>query len=349
MLGLSLAPSRSPSRQPASPASCTTQASPRGRKGRRGGRHTVCRVHPRHDGPRSRASGRAAKVPPHLWFQLYVWRDPGPQPRTSWPVRQRPATRGSVLTVDAPVAGARLKDTRNGLSVPSDPHLLKTRWPAWPATPVLVGQPADHRAAGLRRLGPAGTASPSATSSTSSSTRRYWDYLADPGLGTLEMAWERLDRQRYHPTDGPTTPRRPSTLGADAIVLSSHGGRQLDRAWAGCRLRWLPEARDVLGPDREMISHYGHRHPLRRRHRRRARAGRGQQHDGRARLPLRADGRRRARASTRRSTSSPTSSGGRCTCSACVRWPSCARTAASCWWRHDLRRAAARLHGWRRW
>ena len=83
--------------------------------------------------------------------------------------------------------------------------------------------------------------------------------------------------------------RAVTDLGVDGIVLSNHGGRQLDRAPVPFHL--LPEVvREVgnghRGPPR-------HRDHVRRRHRRRRRA-RCPLHPGRPRLPLRPDGRREA-------------------------------------------------------
>jgi L-lactate dehydrogenase (cytochrome) len=153
------------------------------------------------------------------WFQLYVWRDRD----VSYALAQRAHESGFrtlILTVDLPVGGARLRDVRNGMTVP--PSLtVRTAvdgalHPSWWLN-FLTTEPLSF--ASLNSLG--GTVADSA------------DRLFDPALNFDDLVW-----LREH-WDGPIVvkgiqpvedARRVIDLGANAVVLSNHGGRQLDRS-----------------------------------------------------------------------------------------------------------------------
>ena len=153
------------------------------------------------------------------WFQLYVWRDRD----VSYGLAQRARERGFrtlVLTVDLPVGGARLRDVRNGLTVPPSVTartvLNGARHPNWWFN-FLTTEPLSF--ASLNSLG--GTVADSA------------DRLFDPSLNFDDLMWLREN------WDGPIVvkgiqsvddARRVVDLGANAVVLSNHGGRQLDRS-----------------------------------------------------------------------------------------------------------------------
>jgi len=161
----------------------------------------------------------AAAPDARRWFQLYLWRD-------------REASRDFVgrslaagyealmLTVDTPVAGARLRDVRNGLTIP--PALtLRTLagaavHPAWWLN-LLTTPPLEF--ASLRSWG--GTVAelanqvfdPAATLQDVRWLREAWPgSLVIKGIQSAEDARMVVD------------------AGADAVVVSNHGGRQLDRA-----------------------------------------------------------------------------------------------------------------------
>ena len=84
------------------------------------------------------------------WFQLYMWRDRD----RSMALVKRAADAGFdtlLVTVDVPVSGARLRDNRNGMTIP--PALtLRTVLDAVPH-PKLVVRSVDHRTAGIRVAG----------------------------------------------------------------------------------------------------------------------------------------------------------------------------------------------------
>ncbi len=175
-----------------------------------------------------------------LWFQLYVWRD-----RSAAEELMRRADESGyealVLTVDVPVAGARLRDVRNGLSVP--PALTArtladiARHPSW-WFDVLTTEPIDF----------------AALSGWDGTIGEKLNTLFDPTMTLADLHWVRANWPKPLIVKGIQTiddARAVLDAGADAIVLSNHGGRQLDRAPVPLQL--LPAAREALGPDAEII------------------------------------------------------------------------------------------------
>ena len=174
------------------------------------------------------------------WFQLYVMR----QREISYALVERAAAAGYetlFFTVDTPVAGARLRDKRNGFSIP--PQLtLGTLLNALPrpwwwidflTTPKL--EFASLSATG----GTVGDLLDMAMDPTISfddlkTVRDMWPgKLAVKGVQTLEDA------------------KRFADFGVDGIVLSNHGGRQLDRAPIPFHL--LPDVVREVGDDVDVI------------------------------------------------------------------------------------------------
>ena len=168
------------------------------------------------------------------WFQLYVWRDrsAGEELMTR---AKAAGFEALMLTVDVPVAGARLRDVRNGFSIP--PTL----------TVRTVADIAAHPAWWMNLL----TTKPLTFASLDAWDRtiaELIDALFDPTMTVTDLEWVRS----YW--DGPliikgiqtvADARRMADAGVDAIVLSNHGGRQLDRAPVPLRL--LPEVVDTVG------------------------------------------------------------------------------------------------------
>ena len=164
----------------------------------------------------------AAATPGPLWFQLYVSKE--------WRVTealvaraQRAGCRALLVSVDTQVAGQRLRDQRNGLTIPPAPS---------PAS--LLGIALHPRYWRGLVTGPELTfanfegASGPAAGGIAEITRSF-----EPGL-----SWEHLRRLRQTWT-GPLLvkgPLRPSDVaravaeGCDGVYLSNHGGRQLDRS-----------------------------------------------------------------------------------------------------------------------
>ncbi|MEV8376258.1 alpha-hydroxy acid oxidase [Kribbella sp. NPDC056861] len=181
----------------------------------------------------------AAAPDARKWFQLYVWKDR----EAGEDLVKRSAAAGYealMLTVDVPVAGARLRDVRNGFTIP--PSLtVKTvldasMHPAWWAN-LLTTRPLTF----------------ASLSSWQGTVADLLNQLFDPTMTIDDLTWLRSI------WDGPLIikgiqtvddARRVVDAGADAIVLSNHGGRQLDRA--PTPLRILPEVRKAIGTDAEI-------------------------------------------------------------------------------------------------
>jgi L-lactate dehydrogenase (cytochrome) len=183
---------------------------------------------------------KAANPGGRNWFQLYVMR----QREISFGLVERAAQAGFetlFFTVDTPVAGARLRDKRNGFAIP--PQLtLKTLLDAAPrpwwwfdflTTPKL--EFASLAATG----GTVGDLLDMAMDPTISFEdlkiiRDLWPgKLAIKGVQSVEDA------------------KRFADFGVDGIVLSNHGGRQLDRAPVPFHL--LPEVVREVGKDTDVI------------------------------------------------------------------------------------------------
>lgn len=173
------------------------------------------------------------------WFQLYLWKDR----ERSMALVDRAAKAGFdtlLVTVDVPVAGARLRDRRNGLSIP--PQLtLRTvanavTKPAWWIN-FLTSEPLAF--ASLDRW--PGTVA------------ELLDTMFDPTLTFDDLAWIKQQWPGKLVVKGVQSledAKRLATLGVDAITLSNHGGRQLDRAPIPFHL--LPEVVREVGKDLEV-------------------------------------------------------------------------------------------------
>jgi L-lactate dehydrogenase (cytochrome) len=173
------------------------------------------------------------------WFQLYVWKDRD----AGEDLVKRAASAGYealMLTVDVPVAGARLRDVRNGFTIP----------PTLTAKTVLDAS--LHPAWWMNLL----TTKPLTFASLSSwrgTVAQLLDELFDPTMTIDDLEWLRSIWSGPLIVKGIQTvddARRVVDAGADAIVLSNHGGRQLDRA--PTPLRILPDVAKAVGSDAEV-------------------------------------------------------------------------------------------------
>jgi L-lactate dehydrogenase (cytochrome) len=174
------------------------------------------------------------------WFQLYIWDDR--EAVTDLVRRARDASfRVLVLTVDTPVAGARLRDVHNGFTIPptlSARTLLDIALhPGW-WFDKLTTEPL--RFAVFRETG--GT--------VADLINRVFDpTITVEDLGWIRDAW-----------DGPIVIKGIQTVedarmvvdvGADGLVVSNHGGRQLDRA--PTPLEQLPSIAAAVGDRAEVF------------------------------------------------------------------------------------------------
>ncbi|MBO0879960.1 MAG: alpha-hydroxy-acid oxidizing protein [Mycobacterium sp.] len=174
------------------------------------------------------------------WFQLYVWRD---RDRSAALVR-RAAEAGFdtlLVTVDVPVAGARLRDTRNGMSIP----------PALTLRTVLDAVRRPHWWFDLLTTEPLSFASLDRWSGT---VGEYLDTMFDPSVTFEDLAWIKTQWPGKLVVKGIQTlddARAVVDLGIDGVVLSNHGGRQLDRAPVPFHL--LPSVAREVGKDTEIL------------------------------------------------------------------------------------------------
>ncbi|UJW36062.1 alpha-hydroxy-acid oxidizing protein [Saccharothrix sp. AJ9571] len=167
------------------------------------------------------------------WFQLYVWRDR----EAGKDLVQRAGESGYdtlLLTVDVPVGGARMRDVRNGLTIP--PALtLKTfadgaMHPAWWFN-LLTTEPLTF----------------ASLTSWNGTVAELLNTLFDPALNFDDLAWLRElwpGKLVVKGIQNPADAREVVKLGADAVIVSNHGGRQLDRAPTPLEL--LPRVLDAV-------------------------------------------------------------------------------------------------------
>ncbi len=174
------------------------------------------------------------------WFQLYMWSDR----ERSLALIDRAVAAGYdtlMLTVDTPVGGARLRDVKNGFSIP----------PALTAKTVLNAIPRPAWWFNFLTTEPLAFASLDRWSGT---VAALIDTMFDPSVGPTEVTYIREQWKGKLVLKGIQTvadARRAVELGADGIVLSNHGGRQLDRAPIPFHL--LPSVVREVGADTEIL------------------------------------------------------------------------------------------------
>jgi len=153
------------------------------------------------------------------WFQLYMWKDRDASMQLVERAKKA-GVKNLLLTVDVPVAGARYRDTRNGLTVP--PSLsVKTLidaiprpewWMNFLTTPAI---------------------SFVSMQSWNGTVAELLDFMFDPTMTFEDLKWIRSQWDGKLTVKGIQTvedAKKSADCGANAIILSNHGGRQLDRA-----------------------------------------------------------------------------------------------------------------------
>ncbi|WP_112139097.1 alpha-hydroxy acid oxidase [Glycomyces dulcitolivorans] len=173
------------------------------------------------------------------WFQLYMWKDRD----RSMALVERAAAAGFdtlLVTVDVPVAGARLRDKRNGFSIPpaitAKTFFDMARKPNW-WFDMLTTEPLAF--ASLSRW--------------SGTVAELLDTMFDPTVDYNDLAWIKEQWPGKLVVKGVQTvqdAKRCADLGVDAVTLSNHGGRQLDRAPIPFHL--LPQVVKEVGGDIEV-------------------------------------------------------------------------------------------------
>ncbi|OZG30006.1 alpha-hydroxy-acid oxidizing enzyme [Williamsia sp. 1138] len=174
------------------------------------------------------------------WFQLYMWKERD----RSMALVDRAAKAGYdtlLVTVDVPVAGARLRDKRNGMSIP----------PALTPGTVLNALPRPSWWIDFLTTEPLAFASLDRWSGT---VAELLDTMFDPTVTFDDLAWIRDQWPGKIVVKGIQTVADAHAvvdLGVDGIVLSNHGGRQLDRAPIPFHL--LPDVAREVGSDTEVL------------------------------------------------------------------------------------------------
>ena len=182
---------------------------------------------------------KAANPDGRNWFQLYLWKDRD----RSMALVERAAAAGFdtlLVTVDVPVAGARLRDTRNGMTIP--PTL----------TPKTVINALPRPAWWINFL----TTEPLAFASLdrwSGTVAQLLDTMFDPTVTFEDLAWiteQWPGKLMVKGVQSLADAKKLALMGVDGILLSNHGGRQLDRAPIPFHL--LPEVVREVGKDTEI-------------------------------------------------------------------------------------------------
>jgi L-lactate dehydrogenase (cytochrome)/glycolate oxidase len=181
------------------------------------------------------------------WFQLYMWKDRD----RSMALVDRAKAAGFdtlVLTVDVPVAGARLRDVRNGMTIP----------PSLTSKTILNALP---RPAWWVNFLTTDSLKFASLDSWKGTVAELLDSMFDPTVTFEDLKWIRkqwdgnLLVKGIQNIDDAVLAQK---AGADAISLSNHGGRQLDRAPVPYLL--IPEARKALGKKFEIHADTGIMH-----------------------------------------------------------------------------------------
>jgi L-lactate dehydrogenase (cytochrome) len=191
----------------------------------------------------------AAAVAGPVWFQLYVMRDRS----YAEDLMSRASAVGCpvlVLTVDLPTVGSRYRDTRNGMS---GPPTLRGRvlrgldlglHPTWARDVGIRGRP--HTFGNLEKAVP-GAVSPTEFSA-------WVDAQFDPSVTWDDLDWVRRNWPGRLVLKGildPDDARQAADRGVDGIVVSNHGGRQLDDTPS--TIRALGPVVDAVGDRLEVL------------------------------------------------------------------------------------------------
>jgi isopentenyl diphosphate isomerase/L-lactate dehydrogenase-like FMN-dependent dehydrogenase len=178
----------------------------------------------------------AEHAPGRNWFQLYFWKDRGLV--ADLVTRARDAGyEALVLTVDTPRVGQRERDLRNGFTVPPRVTLRS----------VLGGFTRPRWSAGFIRS-PEMSLANLVGSSSESGPVKLTDYPFDAGATWADVAWLRemwsgplLLKGVLNPIDVGLA----VDAGVDGLIVSNHGGRQLDQTWG--TIEALPYVLDAAG------------------------------------------------------------------------------------------------------
>ncbi|MEM8192975.1 FMN-dependent L-lactate dehydrogenase LldD [Morganella morganii] len=190
-----------------------------------------------------------------MWFQLYVLRDRGFM-KNALERAKAAGVKTLVFTVDMPVPGARYRDAHSGMSGPNAAMrrvLQAMVHPRWALDVGVLGKPHDLGNISVYRGAPT----------------KLEDYIGwlganfDPSISWKDLEWIRefwegpmIIKGILDPEDAKDAVR----FGADGIVVSNHGGRQLDGVLSTAHA--LPAIADAVKSDITILSDSGIRNGL---------------------------------------------------------------------------------------
>ena len=197
----------------------------------------------------------APKIQRPMWFQLYVLKDRGFM-QNALERAQAAGCTTLVFTVDMPVPGARYRDAHSGMSGPNAP--LRRYWqamthPRWAVDVGLLGRPHDLGNISAYRGSPTGL-------------QDYMGYLRanfDPSISWKDLEWIRAFWKGPMVIKGildPEDAKDAVRFGADGIIVSNHGGRQLDGVLSSARA--LPAIADAVKGQIKILADSGIRNGL---------------------------------------------------------------------------------------
>ncbi|RUR36264.1 FMN-dependent L-lactate dehydrogenase LldD [Vreelandella populi] len=197
----------------------------------------------------------ASAIDRPIWFQLYVLKDRGFM-KHALEKAKAAGVKTLVFTVDMPVPGARYRDAHSGMSGKSGPIRRMAQaamHPFWAWDVGIHGRPHDLGNVSDYRGNPTGLE----------------DYIAwlgnnfDPAISWKDLEWIRefwdgpmIIKGILDPEDA----RDAVRFGADGIVVSNHGGRQLDGVMSSARA--LPAIADAVKGDLAILADSGIRSGL---------------------------------------------------------------------------------------
>ena len=195
------------------------------------------------------------KIQRPMWFQLYVLKDRGFM-QNALERAQAAGCTTLVFTVDMPVPGARYRDAHSGMSGPNAP--LRRYWqamthPRWAVDVGLLGRPHDLGNISAYRGSPTGL-------------QDYMGYLGanfDPSISWKDLEWIRAFWKGPMVIKGildPEDAKDAVRFGADGIIVSNHGGRQLDGVLSSARA--LPAIADAVKGQIKILADSGIRNGL---------------------------------------------------------------------------------------
>jgi L-lactate dehydrogenase (cytochrome) len=190
-----------------------------------------------------------------LWSQLYVLKDRGYMRNAlerSWAAGMKTL----VFTVDMPVPGSRYRDRHSGMSGPAATlrqYEQAVRHPFWAFDVGLLGRPLSF-------------GNIEAYTGRKMRMDDYMGFLSanfDPSIGWSELEWIRESWKGKLIIKGlldPEDARDAVRLGADGVIVSNHGGRQLDGATPTARA--LPGIAEAVGDQLAVLADSGIRSGL---------------------------------------------------------------------------------------